>query len=710
KKIIVTNSEWKVYPDLSWSDKSPLISRFQPWVNDRVDLRLKTEGWNNVAFDDREWDYATVLKRDVGWPSFQKNANPGALIPPWTALVPRDIPYLNETDVRAETIIEASETDYNPVVKDGPEVPYKLSMISDKSLQSAIRDYSVNNKPLIIPPAAENKSWFILFDLGEAFSALPGLKIKGREGTLVEVLYAPYMLNDEFNHKIIDSEFRDRIILSGSVDTWEGLYFKPTRYMAIIVEGNKDNVELYYAGVKSLAYPFEDKGSLKAPENEWVASYWKASKKTINICTTDGYTDNYRERRQYAQTGYYAALGNYWTFGDHALQRRYLVQVALEQKANGIMPAYAPSFTEDYMVIFDSNCLWIRSLYNYLLYSGDYLTVKELLPAARKLMKLFHQYTNEKGLIYDPPYAYWIDHSNLDRRGASFALNGHYLGALEDFAKILEWMDEEDPGIYYDRAKKLRSSLRKYFWNDDEQMFADAFIDGEMSDMFSEHSAALALSLNIADKEQGQLVSERILKPEEHNYISRESGLTMVTPAMSYFLHKGLSEYGYIEESFNLFRERFDHMLIPGSNYTLWEEWWYDGTGRTGRLQNKTRSDAQTESAFPPALFVEFIFGVRPVAPGLKEIEIVNYNSGVNNIEGRFPTPEGILEVIWSENRKGQREVELHIPGEMKVKLDSEKFEPVSNKHKTGMRNYDKTFTAEGDILLTNGNYKLKVL
>ena len=68
----------------------------------------------------------------------------------------------------------------------------------------------------------------------------------------------------------------------------------------------------------------------------------EASAKTIEVCTTDAYTDNYRERRQYAQTGYYAALGNYWLFGDHALQRRYLVQVAQEQEANGVMPAAMP--------------------------------------------------------------------------------------------------------------------------------------------------------------------------------------------------------------------------------------------------------------------------------------------------------------------------------------------------------------------------------
>ena len=38
------------------------------------------------------------------------------------------------------------------------------------------------------------------------------------------------------------------------------------------------------------------------------------------------------------------------------------------------------------------------------------------------------------------------------------------------------------------------------------------------------------------------------------------------------------------------------------TNGTLWEEWWRNGTGRTGEFQKRTRSDAQTESVFPPTV------------------------------------------------------------------------------------------------------------
>ena len=147
----------------------------------------------------------------------------------------------------------------------------------------------------------------------------------------------------------------------------------------------------------------------------------------------------------------------------------------------------------------------------------------------------------------------------------------------------------------------------------------------------------------------------------------------MVTPAMSYFLHKGLCNYGYVEESFGMFRERFDKMLQPDTNGTLWEEWWLDGTGRSGALQKgRTRSDAQTESAFPPALFAEYLLGVRPSQPGLKEVVLYRSPSGLNHIEGRIPSPEGMLQVEWNFSENGECELNVKVPGEMQVKLDLE--------------------------------------
>jgi hypothetical protein len=618
--------------------------------------------------------------RDVGWPSPQPNAAPRHLTPPWTSLDWRDVPYLRESQVLATRLIEARPLDASanqPVDARGTDTTlptYDRIPLSGKVMATVAAEsegYVTGKAPLTLP-ALESRDWFLLFDLGKVINGRPQLTVHGSPGTVVDIMCTPYILDNRFSAKIFDSELIDRVVLSGKRDRWEACYFKPTRYLGLVVRQAAGPTQIHVAAIRGVEYPFAERGALHTPDDPWFAECWRAAARTIQVCTTDAYTDNYRERRQYAQTGYYGALGNYWVFGDTALQRRYLRQVAQEQEANGIMPAYAPRTGDDFMVILDSNCLWIRSLRDYLLYSGDEASTRGLLPAARKLMRLLHSYTNHDGLLDRPPFAYWLDHARLDRRGANFCLNGHYLGAIEDFAQVLDWLDEPDVEPFEARAKALRQSLREQFWVPRRQLFADALVDGKPSKMFSEHANAMALAMNVASREQAAAVARQLVARDRNDFVMRESEITMVTPAMSYALHVGLCRYGYVEDSLRVFRQRFDHMLSPDTNKTLWEEWWLDGTGRSGKLRKgKTRSDAQTESAFPPALFGEYLLGVRPTAPGFKEVELFRSPSGLSHVAGTVPSPLGPLSVKWGRSESGGNQLEVIVPHAMRVRLNA---------------------------------------
>jgi len=369
------------------------------------------------------------------------------------------------------------------------------------------------------------------------------------------------------------------------------------------------------------------------------------------------------------------------------------------------MPAYAPLTGDDYMVILDSNCLWIRSLYSYLLYSGDYKTINELLPSADKLMNLLNSYTNEMGMLDSPPFAYWLDHTLNDRTGANLNLNGHYLGTLEDYSKILEWLNNtEESDNYSSRAKTLRQSLH-LLWDEDKQLFADAYTNDMRSKQFSEHGNAMALACNIATPEQAKIIANALLEKDNHNYIKRENGITMVSPAMSYFLHKGLADYGYEEASLQLLYDRFKQMLNPETNGTLWEEWWRHGTGRTGKFQERTRSDAQTESVFPPALIAEYIFGLKPTKPGMKEVVISKPNFNLGNIEGEFPSPQGKLSIHWKI--KNNFRLNISVPKGMTAMIDIKRL-IRKNTMEINCKEFDQNSMKDDLLELKHGDYDIK--
>ncbi|HUV14133.1 MAG TPA: alpha-L-rhamnosidase N-terminal domain-containing protein, partial [Acidobacteriota bacterium] len=196
----ITDSSWKVHPDPVWDNVAPRINRFHSEVGDRVDLRLQLRNWSGPDFDDASWPAARPLQRNTGWPQPQDNARPLALIPPWTSLVLRDLPYLVETETKALDLIEAST-----VAGDVPAAGrltgedntastldvVTLSNDIDERIAQEIREYKEGDGPLVIPGLDNGRTSFLLFDFGKVLNARPHLDIEGPAGTVVEVMCAP---------------------------------------------------------------------------------------------------------------------------------------------------------------------------------------------------------------------------------------------------------------------------------------------------------------------------------------------------------------------------------------------------------------------------------------------------------------------------------------------------------------------------------------
>ncbi|QBY04216.1 hypothetical protein E2K93_07365 [Thalassotalea sp. HSM 43] len=664
---LLSDHSVKTTADPAWLTPSPKMSRFHQQVNDRVDMRLALANWQAIDFDDRNWSNAVELKRNTGWPAVQGNEQAHAKTAPWIELVPRDIEYLHEQTrpvtklVAAQYIDDYFATDNHSLITN----PKKAPKVRLQGKQLDIDE----QMPVLL--SSSDKPVLLVYDFGEVINSLPEFTMRGSAGDVVEIIGIPFMIDDQFSYHMVDANLIDRVTLSGKVDRWQAQYFKPTRYLGVIVKPQKD-LEIQHLALHQLAFPFTEQGDIQSNSAAWLNQYVQASKQTLKVATTDAYTDNYRERRQYAQTGFYAALGNYYTFANQSLQRRYLLQTAQEQWANGLMPAYGPLQSEDAMVILDSNCLWIRSLYNYYLYSGDKVTTLSLMANAERLMVLLGSFTNQHGLLDSPPFSYWLDHAKNDRRGANLNLNGHYLGAVEDYSRLRELLQLPNAQKYRDQAKSMRSYIAKAFWQQERGVFVDAVIDGKQSTAISEHGNAMALAMRIASPAQAQRVIAQVLDGSDHDYMSHANGMVVVTPAMSYFLHKGLASYGEIDSSLALFKQRFDKMLNAEHNGTLWEEWWLNGTGRSGKFvdNGRSRSDAQTESAFAPALFAEYVLGFEVIEPGMKTVRIRKQSHSIGDANATIMTPQGPLIIQWQFNNVGLLSVD--IPDGVTVLVDNQ--------------------------------------
>ncbi len=693
--ILGTDRQWKMMRDPSWDSESPRINRWHDASVDIVDLRQRPDDWSRPGFDDRLWPAAASIvpggaRSSTGtgflpgprwWPAPQDDYVPQAITPPWVALVPRDLPQLTETPVKATRLVLAG-TLSDPVAGHPRHdaAAYRFTALSllrlppieesksDWSELEGVEAYGRSQSPLVARCGSVRQSTFLVFDLGEVHKGHPQLDIEGPSGAIVDVLSTPYILNNVFDPKLLNSFTADRVVLSGRRQQWESFFFKPTRYLAVVLRGATGPVRIHFAGVTRSAYPWTRRGRFAAPENPWLERFWQAGVKTIEGITTDAYTDNYRERRQYPQTSYYAAQGNYAAFGDTFLQRRYLIQNADEQEPNGNLGMYAPMSEGRLSPFLDAQYFWLMSWRDYLLYSGDASTTRRLLPVAQRAMQRLAELVQPDGLITDPPYPYWIDHSNLDRRGAHFVVNALYALALDDFAQTLDWLREPGGVQCRHQAAGLREALRTKFWDPQRGLFTEALVEGRQSTRFSEHANAIAVAARIATPAQKQAILPKLLQPA--------ADMVPATSLFVYWTFMPLCEGGRVDDGVAMLELRFAHQLQTG-NGTLWEDWHLDRTNRRGFTEKHSRADAQGECGIFPMALTRFVGGIEVVAPGMREVIVRRVPSSLRNVSVVLPAPHGELHVAWATGEGGE-ELVAKVPPGMVAKLDLASIEAFS--------------------------------
>jgi alpha-L-rhamnosidase len=479
------------------------------------------------------------------------------------------------------------------------------------------------------------------------------------------------------------------------------------RYMAVTVRSDQP-VEFEKIGIRVTEYPFEMQETIAVKSEPFIQQLWTATEKTLQSITTDAFTDNYHERRQYVQTSYYASLGTYGVHGDSWLQRRYLVQHAQNQLPNGIMPMWAPwgvyNASKQVPGIYEASPLWLMALRDYYLYSGDEATVRELLPNAEKLAEAMNEIQSKDNLIYLPPYSYWIDWAKLAQGEQNFIINALQLISFQYYAELLTWLGEPDDARKWNaEADKMRPSLKR-FWSEEKGLFAENMNGGKIDANFSEHANALAIESGVATPRQAEIIVKIIINNRE-NPVMEESVL------FNYWVVEAMCGMGYVTEGIDYLKKHYAHMLKEGENGTLWE---YANlyaqnkgpryTGATDKFEGRSWCTAQGENGFPGITLSRWVLGLHPLTPGQHKIEVTSFLSPYSEISGVLPTPLGEMKVKREENV-----LTLFIPEGIEAVLKHSDLKQVGTQYLE--INKEKPLLISGlkeDLLLKGGDYTIE--
>jgi len=706
--LIVSNSSFKV-------SASEWINTASESYCESIDFRKAANGWKDIGFDDSKWASAEELVSDkyLGWPGPSPKSKPITLTSPWKSLIPRDLPYLTETFVKAVKIHETGEImelGFNRPVSGGLDgLLYPL----EKCNISGVEAYQKNQGPLVIQNAYPTNifsneaiySTYLILDFGELMHGYPHFEVEGEPGTIVEILYAPNLLRGKFPLRI-NSEGRptrrpssDRITLGAGQTVWDPMDMKYMRYLFIAVRNTNKPVKLHNVGLTKADYPFKPDGSFMAGNDEELNWIWQAGKNTLDGVTTDAFTDNYRERLQYSQTSYYASRCSYAAYGDRYLQRRYLLQIAQEQQNDGILPASAPVFETRGQRFLDASIFWILGLHDYFLHSGDTATVKELLPTAEKILNTFSQWENSEGFIDSPPYTYWIDHSDIDRYGANFSLNALYLLTMKDVLAIEEWLgrDQEAAG-YKKRIQNLSSNLQSKFWNAENRLFSDVRIDEKLTNKFTEHSNSLAIVAGIASPEQQKAIVNELVE-------NKSARLIPATLFMHYVI-ESLFMADQAKAAMTMLKDRYRHMKVEGN--TLWEDWGQTTTYRDGEFKPISFVTVnQAENTYMTYSLSKWVLGFRPTLPGMTEVVISPEFGDQTQIAGSMPGPWGKISLVWKQTKTG-KSLDIDVPDGVRVLIDLKNLDMKKKTILQNGKNFDVKSLTDEFMQVSKGKHRLE--
>jgi hypothetical protein len=316
-----------------------------------------------------------------------------------------------------------------------------------------------------------------------------------------------------------------------------------------------------------------------------------------------------------------------------------LQAISVEKEKHGLIWGMYPGGWP--MLLPDFNLVYIISLWDYYLYSGDLHALREVYPSVLKSLKFFEKHTAKDSLLTKVPEWVFIDWAPLDKTGKSTALNIEYVGALEGLARIAEALGKkQDAKKFAARAQRVRAAVNEKLFNERRGVYMDCLPPGEKPRGISEHSNSLAILFDVAPREKWDGMLAYVLD-EKKNVVRAGS------PYFSFYVLGAILKAGRTSEAFAYMR-RWKMMLDAGA--TTWWEHWKAGA-----------SHCHGWSAAPTFYLSHDVLGVRPAKPGWKTVEIAPLPGALKEAKGTVPTPQGDITAAW-KSLKTEFRLEVKTP------------------------------------------------
>ena len=465
---------------------------------------------------------------------------------------------------------------YNPNGEDGfgkknykPEYFYHAIV---RNVECSL--YPRPNKKLIVSNTrlanfidAEKK----IYDLGCECSGVLHIKYRAKKNHRFSICFGEYVKSDGNLLRFFDAhDYTLNFIGNGEV-VEHVIYLRRIgcRYFQVL----GDNVEVFFLGLKETLYPITEIPVIV--QNERIKQIYDISVRTLRLCMHEHYEDcPWREQVLYNMDSRNAMLCTYEAFKEYEFAKSNLWLMSFALKNNGLYPASFPSGNGCWSVIPLFNLIYIIQAREYLQYSGDTNTIRDILSVLESIIERFLQRLNgnlikEEMGVWN--FVEWTENMQGKEKNAGkrtpIVLNCALIMALEAMSDIYKAI-----GIEKNYSEMVLKMREKIF-----DMYYDEKIGAFKSYIEEDHVCELGNAFAVISGCAGDKSNEIRAKLAQGTW-------QKVSLAMKCFLYDALLEEGdtYREFILNDIIDNYGYMIDKGAT-SFWEtlegEKQYGGAG-----------------------------------------------------------------------------------------------------------------------------------
>ena len=501
---------------------------------------------------------------------------------------------------------------------------------------------------------APNTTAYIELDAGVHFTGTPHLLVKGSSGASVKITYAEsYIFKDgwRITKKMRDDTdgiiygMTDQLILDDNSHLYEPFWLRTFRF--IRVEITSTDSPVYISDLKFFEnkYPLSVSARFDSSDPD-SAALWENSIRTVNNCMHETFEDcPYYEQTQYAMDSRLEMLFTYHLGADRRLAKKGINEFFLSQYPDGMTQARFPSLSEQVIPGFALHVVYMAE--DYLRFTPtDRGFVRGLMPKIDAILSWFDRLVDDRGVVADTGYWRFLDwvkgwRDGSPGKGAMAAYSFMYALALKKASDLATAFGYNDlASEYADRADRINSSAKEYFYDTERGFFTDTENGG-----FSQHAQVWAVLSGAVSGDEATALMTRMLD---------DADLPICSYSMRYFLFRALEMAGLYDRAYGLL-DGWRDMIKRG--LTTWAE---DDV--------QERSDCHGWGSLPIYEFSAVILGVRPIGYEGKAVEIRPTLAGLEYANGVVSTPLGDVEVNWTA-KDGKFTLSVGGNGEKRVTL-----------------------------------------